>query len=261
MTPTPSSPGGPHAAIDRAGALPLASRAETMPAGDPRRTAASVAMLERLSEHWSLRGDERETLLGGVPKSTWSEWRQRPALARIKADTRERIANLFTIDLNAHALFAPEFADRWVREPNAAFAGESPMSADESPNGGVRLGHDCYRRGHYDRYYVRLQEIRQSLRILGRAIAEIPGGPILAGKKSHQVKVPAGEAYSRVENPKGELGFYVVSDGSATAYRYHVRSPSFINLTALEPMCLGHTIADVVGILGSLDIVLGEVDR
>ncbi len=73
--------------------------------------------------------------------------------------------------------------------------------------------------------------------------------------------MPAGEAYSRVENPKGELGYYVVADGSGTAYRYHVRSPSFINLTALEPMCLGHTIADVVGILGSLDIVLGEVDR
>ena len=99
-----------------------------MPIRDPRRIAASVAMLERLSEHWSLRGDERETLLGGVPKSTWSEWRQRPAFARIRPDTRERIANLFTIDVNAHALFAPEFADRWVREPNSAFGGESPMS-------------------------------------------------------------------------------------------------------------------------------------
>ena len=128
-TPTPSPPRKPRAAVERHGVLPLAAQAETMPAGDPRRTAASVAMLERLSEHWSLRGDERETLLGGVPKSTWSEWRQRPALARIKADTRERIANLFTIDLNAHALFAAEFADRWVREPNAAFAGDSPMSA------------------------------------------------------------------------------------------------------------------------------------
>ena len=113
----------------------------------------------------------------------------------------------------------------------------------------------------YDRYLVRLQEMRESVRILQQAVKDIPGGPFLAGKKSYQIKVPAGEAYSRVENPKGELGYYVVSDGSATAYRYHVRSPSFINLTALEPMCLGHTIADVVGILGSLDIVLGEVDR
>ncbi|MBX6314414.1 MAG: NADH-quinone oxidoreductase subunit D [Isosphaeraceae bacterium] len=113
----------------------------------------------------------------------------------------------------------------------------------------------------YDRYYVRLQEMRQSVRILKQALQEIPEGPILPGKKSYQIKVPAGEAYSRSEAPKGELGFYVVADGGPSAYRYHVRSPSFINLTALEQMCLGHTVADVVGILGSLDIVLGEVDR
>ena len=113
----------------------------------------------------------------------------------------------------------------------------------------------------YDRYYVRLLEMRESARILKQALQGIPEGPILPGKKSYQIKVPAGEAYSRVENPKGELGYYVVADGSGSAYRYHVRSPSFINLTALEQMCLGHTVADVVGILGSLDIVLGEVDR
>lgn len=113
----------------------------------------------------------------------------------------------------------------------------------------------------YDRYAVRLGEIRQSLRILRQALRDLPGGPILPGKKAYLIKPPAGEAYSRVENPKGELGYYVVSDGTGTAYRYHVRSPSFINLTALEPMCLGHTIADSVAILGSLDIVLGEVDR
>jgi NADH-quinone oxidoreductase subunit C/D len=113
----------------------------------------------------------------------------------------------------------------------------------------------------YDRYYVRLLEMRESVKILKQAVRDIPDGPILPGKKTYQIKVPSGEAYSRVENPKGELGYYVVADGSPTAYRYHVRSPSFINLTALEQMCLGHTIADVVGILGSLDIVLGEVDR
>jgi NADH-quinone oxidoreductase B subunit len=113
----------------------------------------------------------------------------------------------------------------------------------------------------YDRYYVRLLEMRESARILKQAVRDIPDGPILPGKKSYQIKVPSGEAYSRVENPKGELGYYVYADGSSSAYRYHVRSPSFINLTALEAMCLGHTVADVVGILGSLDIVLGEVDR
>ncbi len=113
----------------------------------------------------------------------------------------------------------------------------------------------------YDRYYVRLEEMRESVKILKQAIKDLPEGPILPGKKSYQIKVPAGEAYSRVENPKGELGYYIQADGSGTAYRYHVRSPSYINLTALEQMCLGHKIADVVGILGSLDIVLGEVDR
>ena len=113
----------------------------------------------------------------------------------------------------------------------------------------------------YDRYHVRLEEMRESVKILRQALAAIPEGPILPGKKSYQIQVPAGEAYSRVENPKGELGFYVVADGSASAYRYHVRSPSFLNLTALETMCVGHAIADVVGILGSLDIILGEVDR
>ena len=114
----------------------------------------------------------------------------------------------------------------------------------------------------YDRYLVRLEEMRESVKILKQACKDIPeSGPILASKKSYQIKVPAGEAYSRVENPKGELGYYVYADGSPTAYRYHVRSPSFINLTSLEQMCVGHSIADVVGILGSLDIVLGEVDR
>lgn len=113
----------------------------------------------------------------------------------------------------------------------------------------------------YDRYLVRLQEMRESVKILKQAVRDIPDGPIIAGKKTYQIKVPAGEAYSRTEAPKGELGFYVLADGGPTAYRYHVRSPSFINLTALEQMCLGHTVADVVGILGSLDIVLGEVDR
>ncbi|MDB5072885.1 MAG: hypothetical protein JWM87_3996 [Candidatus Eremiobacteraeota bacterium] len=108
--------------------LELANKAEEIGANDPRRVAASVAMFERLAEHWSLRWDERERLLGGIAKSTWSEWRQRPMLARIKPDARERIANLFTIDLNAHSLFAPEFADHWVRQLNIEFGGESPLA-------------------------------------------------------------------------------------------------------------------------------------
>jgi hypothetical protein len=126
MPPKPGS--GSSKALDPCAGHHLADAAEVISPRDPRRVLAAVAMLERLAEHWSLRGDEREMLLGGIPKSTWSEWRQRPRAARIKSDTRERIANLFTIDLNAHALFAAEFADRWVREPNAAFGGASPIS-------------------------------------------------------------------------------------------------------------------------------------
>lgn len=113
----------------------------------------------------------------------------------------------------------------------------------------------------YDRYLIRLDEARQSLRILQQAIRDLPGGPIQEGKPQYQVRVPAGESYGRVEGPKGELGYYIVSTGKPNPWRYHVRAPCFIHLTALETMCLGNKIADVVAILGSLDIVLGEIDR
>ena len=83
----------------------------------------------------------------------------------------------------------------------------------------------------------------------------------MSGKKLWQVRVPKGEAYARTESPKGELGMYVVSDGSPTPYRYHVRAPSFVNLTALEAMCIGQRLADVIAIFGSIDINMGEVDR
>jgi NADH-quinone oxidoreductase subunit C/D len=113
----------------------------------------------------------------------------------------------------------------------------------------------------YDRYQVRIEELRQSIRILQQAVRDLPEGPIQEGKPQYQVRVPAGEAYGRVEGPKGELGFYVVSTGKPNPWRYHVRAPSFINLTALETMCKGNKIADSVAILGSIDIVLGETDR
>ena len=113
----------------------------------------------------------------------------------------------------------------------------------------------------YDRYLIRLDEIRQSIRILEQVVRDMPEGSIQEGKPQYQVRVPAGEAYGRVECPKGELGFYVVSNGKPNPWRYHVRAPSFINLTALEIMAEGNKIADVVTILGSIDIVLGETDR
>lgn len=114
----------------------------------------------------------------------------------------------------------------------------------------------------FDRYMIRVLEMRESLKILDHALRDIPEGPIIDPKyKVRNFKPKAGESYGRVEGPKGELGFYVISDGSTNPYRYRVRPPSFINLTVLEDMCLGQSIADAVIILGSVDIVLGEVDR
>ncbi len=114
----------------------------------------------------------------------------------------------------------------------------------------------------YDRYMMRILEMRESLKILHKALDEIPEGPVMDPKiKLRGFRPKPGEAYGRIEAPKGELGFYLISDGSPNPYRYRVRSPSLINLTVLEDMCLGHNVADTVIILGSIDIVLGEVDR
>jgi NADH-quinone oxidoreductase subunit D len=112
----------------------------------------------------------------------------------------------------------------------------------------------------YDRYIVRMQEMRQSVRILRQAIAPIPEGPIMA-KVPKVIKPAVGEAYVSIEAPKGELGYYVVSDGTLNPYRVRVRPPSFINLQSLDQMAKGALIADIVAIIGTLDIVLGEVDR
>ncbi len=114
----------------------------------------------------------------------------------------------------------------------------------------------------YDRYMMRILEMRESLKILHAALDSIPEGPVMDPKaKIRGFRPKPGEAYGRIESPKGELGFYLISDGGPSPYRYRVRPPSLINLTVLEDMCLGHNVADTVIILGSVDIVLGEVDR
>ncbi len=112
----------------------------------------------------------------------------------------------------------------------------------------------------YDRYLVRMAEMRQSLRIIQQAVDGIPEGPIMA-KISKVLKPPVGEIYHSIEAPKGELGYFIVSDGSTQPYRVRVRPPSFVNLQALELMCKGQLVADVIAVIGTLDIVLGEVDR
>ena len=113
----------------------------------------------------------------------------------------------------------------------------------------------------YDRYLIRILEARQSLRILDQALAQIKPGEIMSGRSSYTVRVKAGEAYARVESPKGELGFYAVSNGSGNPWRYRVRAPSYVNITALPAMTRGQKVADAIIILGAIDIVLGEVDR
>lgn len=114
----------------------------------------------------------------------------------------------------------------------------------------------------YDRYMIRVLEMRESIKILEQALRDIPTGPVMDPKsKVRGFRPKAGEVYGRIESPKGELGFFIISDGSPNPYRYRVRPPSLVNLTILEDMCLGQKISDAVVILGSVDIVLGEVDR
>jgi len=112
----------------------------------------------------------------------------------------------------------------------------------------------------YDRYLVRIQEMRQSVRIIRQCVERLAPGPIL-GKVGKVIKPAPGEVYHSIEGPKGELGYFVVSDGTTTPYRVRVRPPSFVNLQAFDKMVRGHLIADVVAIIGTIDIVLGEVDR
>jgi len=112
----------------------------------------------------------------------------------------------------------------------------------------------------YDRYIVRIREMHQSLRIIEQAVEGLPEGPIMA-KIPKVTKPPVGEIYHSIEAPKGELGYFIVSDGSTQPYRVRVRPPSFVNLQALDMMVRGSLIADVVAVIGTIDIVLGEVDR
>ncbi len=115
---------------------------------------------------------------------------------------------------------------------------------------------DCY-----DRYWVRMQEMYESLKIIGQAIEQLPDGPIVAQLPRGMLRPPKGEAYARGENPRGEFGVYVVSEGRDKPYRVKIRGPSFCNLMALKTLLKDAYIADSVVILGSVDIVLGDVDR
>jgi NADH-quinone oxidoreductase subunit D len=113
---------------------------------------------------------------------------------------------------------------------------------------------------NYDRYWVRMQEMRQSVRILEQAIAQLPEGEVCA-RVPHLLRPPIGEVYGHIEGPKGELGFYLVSDNSIAPYRFRIRPPTLINLTALKDMVVGWKVADLIITFGSIDVCLGEIDR
>ena len=134
-------------------------------------------------------------------------------------------------------------------EPNAAYA-EFDFDVPLGTHGDT-----------YDRYLIRMEEFHQSIRIIRQALDGIPEGPIM-GKVPRLLKPPAGETYHAIESPKGELGYFLVSDGKSTnPYRFRVRPPSFCNLQGLKRLVTGHLVADVVALIGTIDIVLGEVDR
>jgi NADH-quinone oxidoreductase subunit D len=114
---------------------------------------------------------------------------------------------------------------------------------------------DCF-----DRYLVRIREMRQSLRIVEQCRAQISDGPVKTDTP-YFLRPPEGDAYAAVEAPRGELGFYLVSDGSIAPYRCKIRSPSYINLTVLRDLLVGWKMADLIIIFGSIDVNMGEVDR
>ena len=114
---------------------------------------------------------------------------------------------------------------------------------------------DCW-----DRYYIRVLEMFESLKIIEQAIDNIPEGDVTSAIPK-RIKPPEGQIYARVENPRGELGYFIISDGSVNPFRVKVRAPSFVNMQVFGHLCKDHLVADVVAILGSIDIVLGEIDR
>ena len=121
--------------------------------------------------------------------------------------------------------------------------------------GNVGTVGDCW-----DRYYVRILEMGESLRIIEQALDQLPEGDVTSAIPK-RIKPPVGSVYTRVENPRGELGYFIISNGTTSPFRVKVRGPSFVNLGIMDVLCKNHMVADVIAILGSVDIVLGEVDR
>jgi NADH-quinone oxidoreductase subunit D len=113
----------------------------------------------------------------------------------------------------------------------------------------------------YDRYRVRIEEMRQAARIAVQCLDRLPDGPVLADLPPEPEAPRDSEVYHAVEGPRGEIGFYLVGDGTATPWRCHPRAPSLANLQALPEICRGELVSDLVALIGTLDVALGEVDR
>ncbi|MEK7247493.1 MAG: NADH-quinone oxidoreductase subunit D, partial [Chloroflexota bacterium] len=223
--------------------------------------------------------------IGGVSKDIPAEWM--PQARKLLLDLPKRFAEYEDLLLNNEVIIArsrgigtltPEQATAYsVSGPMLRASGVAwdvrkadPYAAYDKVDFDIAVG----RHGDvYDRFVVRIAEMRQSLRILEQALDMIPAGPVHARLGTATVqpwgqavaplafRPPVGEAYARIESPRGELGYYIVSDGSPAPFRFHIRSPSFINLSPLKLMSVGMTVADAIVILGSVDIVVGEVDR
>ena len=173
---------------------------------------------------------------------------------RIWVERMRNVGILNTADCKAFGVTGPMLrasGEKWdLRKAQ-------PYSGYEKYDFEIPIGE---RGDNFDRYIVRMEEMRQAVRIMRQAVASIPEGPIMA-KVPKVIKPPAGEVYVSIEAPKGELGYYIVSDGSTLPYRVRVRPPSFVNLQSLDQMARGSLVADLVAIIGTIDIVLGEVDR
>ena len=218
-------------------------------------------------------------ICGELPKSI-DEVEKLLTRNRIFIDRTEGVGEISAEDALAFGLTGPNLRASGV---DLDLRKDKPYSGYEKYDFDVPIGTrgDCY-----DRYLVRIEEVRQSIRIIKQSISDFPSGPwyaedakkIFAPPKDKIMtsmeeliqnfmivtegpQIPPGETYFEAENPKGALGFYLVSKGGGVPYRLKIRAPSFCNLSILEKLVPGHMLADITVILGSLDFVMGECDR
>ena len=211
--------------------------------------------------------------LGGVMTDASADWLKRtkefveyfkPRLDEY--DTLLTYNPIFMARTQGVGIVSPAEAVDWALSgPNLRGSGvnhdvrkSEPYSGYENYEFDVPLGKtgSCW-----DRYFCRVQEMRQSIRIIEQAIAKLPAGPFMAPGVAKIPKPAPGESYAHVEGARGDLGIYLASDGGISPFRMHVHAPSFINLAMLQEKLVGMKVSDVIALLGSIDIVLGEVDR